>query len=105
MATQGFAFDGAPVSPDTAIPPVSPDTATTPALADDDVFALMIASLYDRDCEKIPGIDQLVKLMLEQIPASAVNAGIEEARKVHQGMPTIKFCSLYKADIDRAMRH
>jgi hypothetical protein len=80
---------------------------TTAAHADDDVSVakgMMITSLYSRDCEKIPGIEQLIKHMLEQIPASAMKAGMAQAVDVYRSMTTIKFCSLYKDDIDR-MRH
>jgi hypothetical protein len=45
---------------------------------------MMITSLYSRDCEKIPGVEQLIKHMLEQIPASAMKAGMAQADDVYR---------------------
>jgi len=44
----------------------------------------MITSLYSRDCEKIPGVEQLIKHMLEQIPARAMKAGMAQADDVYR---------------------
>jgi hypothetical protein len=79
---------------------------TTAARADDVRTATMmsIASFYDRDCAKIPGLQPMIKEMLAQIPADLAVAGLARGREVYLSMGTAKFCENYKPVIDNAVR-
>ena len=79
---------------------------TTPARADDVRTATMmaIASHYDRDCSKIPGLEDMLKAMLAEIPADQVVAGLARGRGVYETMGKAKFCETYKSAMDNAVR-
>jgi hypothetical protein len=78
---------------------------TTAAHADDVSTAkgMMIASLYDDHCEKIPGLEPKIKALLAVIPASSMRLGMDQAKEYFQSMSTDKFCEATKSFVASAM--
>jgi len=74
---------------------------TTTAHADDLRVAkgMMLASLYDRDCEKIPNLKPMIQQMLAEIPASTVQTGMTQASAYYRSMATPDFCKIMKPQI------
>ena len=62
----------------------------------------MIASLYDRDCEKLPGLEAMIRKLLAEIPANSMKVGMAQARE-HQSMATAKFCETIKPVVAAAL--
>jgi hypothetical protein len=71
----------------------------------DDVGAargMMIASLYDHHCEKIPGLEAKIRTMLAVIPASTMTIGMDQAGEYFRSMVTKKFCEATKSFVTAA---
>jgi hypothetical protein len=66
----------------------------TTAHADDVGTAknMMIANLYDRDCEPVAGLERMVKQLLVVIPADAMHAGVDQALAYYRSMSREAFC-------------
>jgi hypothetical protein len=67
----------------------------TTAHADDVGTAkgMMIASLYDRDCERIGGLEPMIKQLLEIIPADAMRTGMDQGKAYYRSMNRDAFCA------------
>jgi hypothetical protein len=78
---------------------------TNTAHADDVTTAkgMMIASLYDRDCERLPGLEAMIRKVLAEIPASSMKVGMAQAREQYQSMVTAKFCETTKPVVAAAL--
>lgn len=78
---------------------------TTAAHADDVGTAkgMMIASLYDGHCEKVPGLDVKIRTLLAVIPASSMRIGMDQAKEYFQSMATAKFCEATKPFVAAAI--
>jgi hypothetical protein len=64
---------------------------------------MMIASLYDRHCEKIPGLEAKIRTMLAVIPASVMRTGIDQAGDYFKSMVTKNFCEVTKPFVAAAV--
>lgn len=72
---------------------------TTSARADDAGVAkgMMLASTYDKFCEKIPGLETTLRQLLAEIPATTMRKGMDEAVKFYNSMSTAEFRSTMKS--------
>jgi hypothetical protein len=61
-------------------------------------------SLYDRFCEKVPGSKGLIEGVLAEVPARIMRDGQAAVIKEFEAIETIKWCALYKPNIDRMTR-
>lgn len=78
---------------------------TTAAHADDARVAegMFAASLYDRDCAKLPAETMSqIEPLLRQIPRDVMLAAIARVKAKYQELGTAKFCELWKDKIERA---
>jgi hypothetical protein len=77
----------------------------TTAHADDVGTAkgIMIANLYDRDCERVAGLEAMVKQLLATVPADAMHAGVDQALADYRSMSREAFCVAAKPVVGSAL--
>jgi hypothetical protein len=75
---------------------------TMPASADenlDTAKGLMRLALYSQHCEKLPGIDSILKAA--DLPANSIASASEIMKEEFTTYSIIKWCAIYKPLVDR----